>query len=151
MNIYITLVAPFHDCEAIIMISCWLTAFALPLNSTLFLIRIWGVFHDNRKIRIVFVILWSSTFCSLLSPFASTANHVGPTDQCITEKVDKGDSAGFFALTTYDTLVLLAISVKILVDTPATTLKDRIRLFFGNEGMGHLYRMVLWTGQLYYL
>ena len=133
------------------MISCWLTAFALPLNSTLFLIRIWGVFHDNRKIQIAFIILWSSTFCSLLSPFASTANHIGPTDQCITEKVDKGDSAGFFALTTYDTLVLLAISVKILVDTPATTLKDRIRLFFGNEGMGHLYRMVLWTGQLYYL
>ncbi|KAK7689880.1 hypothetical protein QCA50_006519 [Cerrena zonata] len=143
--------APLDNCQAVIVASCWFGAFALPLNSSLFLLRIRAVFYNSKVVKWVFGLLWLSTLSAFVAPFTAVATHIGPTKACVVVKVTDFSAAGFFATGIFDTLVFLAISSKTLLDTPASGWKARFKLFFRGGRMSPIYRTVLQTGQLYYL
>ena len=139
------------NCQAVIVASCWFGAFALPLNSMLFLLRIRAVFNESKFVKGAFTVLWLSTLSAFVAPFTAVAEHIGPTKTCVVIKVTDFSSAGFFATGVFDTLVFLAISARTIMDTPASGWKSRIKLFFLGGRMSPIYKTVLQTGQLYYL
>ncbi|KAK7689905.1 hypothetical protein QCA50_006544 [Cerrena zonata] len=143
--------SPLNNCQAAILVSCWLAAIVLPLNSLLFLIRILGVFHDSKVIKIGFSVLWFPTLCSFIAPFVASASHIGPTQKCEVDRVTAGSSSGFYVIAIYDTLVFIAITLRILSDNLAKGWKTRAKVFVSAEKMGPVFRIVLQTGQLYYL
>ena len=145
------IVAPLNDCQIVIRAVGWFGAFAVPLNASLFLLRIWGVFYDIRSVCVLFTVLWLSTFGSFTAPFTFVGRHIGPTRECIIRSVEKSTSAGFVAIVIYDTMVFIAISLRLLLDNPADGWIARLKLFFSGEKMGYLSRALLQTGQMYYL
>ena len=145
------LATPVEDCQAVVLISCWFEAIALPLNSMLFLIRILGVFNGSTMIKIGFAVLWLATLCSFIAPFVARATHIGPTKKCQINKVSAGSSSGFFVIAIYDTLVFIAITLRILSDNLTAGWRAKMKMFFSGGQMGPIFRMVLQTGQLYYL
>lgn len=109
------------------------------------------MFYDVRPVCVIFTLLWLATFASFTAPFTFVGVHIGPTKECILRSVEKSTSAGFVAIVIYDTMVFIAISVRLLLDNPADGWIARIKLFFSGEKMGYLSRALLQTGQLYYL
>ena len=144
-------VVPFEDCQVVSDVSGWFIAFALPLNTMLFLLRIIAIFRESKLVIGIFTFIWLGTFSSFLAPFVFTAGHIGSTSQCLVEKVTSASSSWVIAITVYDTLVFAAITLRILFDHPVMGWKDRTRLCFSGQEMGHIYRMLLQTGQMYYL
>lgn len=144
-------IAPLIRCQSIYLLAGWFAAVGIPLNALLFLARIIAVFHDKRAIRMLFVTLWFFTLASFIVPFAENAQHLSPSHICTVLGVTTAGSAGAIIASTYDTLVFIAISSRILLDYPASGFKARIKLFWNNKNMSRIYRMVLQTGQLYYL
>ncbi|CAL1708181.1 unnamed protein product [Somion occarium] len=143
--------APLSNCQTMINITGWFGAFALPCNSMLFLLRIRGVFFNSRIITIIFSLLWLSTLASFTAPFTFTANNIGPTDNCIITRVDERSSAGFFSIGVFDTMVFIAITIRILSFNPTISWSERLRTFWSGKNMGRVSRALLQTGQLYYL
>ena len=142
---------PHGNCQAVLVVTCWFGAFALSLNSMHFLLRVLAVFHDNKLLQVVFIGLWCTTLCSFLSPFISSATHLGSSLQCIIENVEIARTAGFIAISVYDTLVFLAISFKLIRDCRRIEWRAVLKLYTYKKDMGHIYRSLLRTGQLYYL
>ena len=109
------------------------------------------MFYDIRSVCVLFTVLWLSTFGSFTAPFTFVGRHIGPTRECIIRSVEKSTSAGFVAIVIYDTMVFIAISLRLLLDNPADGWIARFKLFFSGEKMGYLSRALLQTGQMYYL
>ena len=139
------------NCQAAAQIAAWFAAFAIPLNASLFLLRIIGVFYDMCYVRVAFTLLWIGTLGSFAAPFALVGTNVGPTNQCIVNSVERSASTGFFASMFYDTMVFLAISIRLLLDNPADGWVAKAKLFISTEKMGYLSQALLQTGQVYYL
>ncbi|CAL1702835.1 unnamed protein product [Somion occarium] len=143
-------VAPIN-CSATVKTVAWFTALALPCNSFLFLLRIKAVFYRSRIIVGIFCFLWLSTLCAFSAPFSIDARNVGSSIFLCTSEVNDLGVLGFLAVAIFDTLVFLAISIRIMTYCLADTWKGRIRTFFRGEGMGYVSKTLLQTGQLYYM
>ena len=139
------------NCQAAAQIVAWFAAFAVPLNASLFLLRIIGVFYDMPYVRVIFTLLWMGTLGTFAAPFAFVGTNVGPTNQCIVHSMGRSASAGFFASIFYDTMVFFAISIRLLLDNPADGWAAKAKVFISAEKMGYLSQALLQTGQVYYL
>ena len=102
-------------------------------------------------VRVAFTLLWLGTLGSFAAPFALVGKNIGPTNQCIVHIVELRASTGFFASIFYDTMVFLAISIRLLLDNPADGWTAKAKVFFSPEKMGYLSQALLQTGQVYYL
>ena len=145
------LAAPLHSCSQVLLVTALFSGFTTPLNSSLFLLRIWGVFYGCKRIIAFFSILWLSTFTSFPSAFAVKSHPIGPTNHCIVNAAPHLVSLSFIVATVFDTLVFLAITLTIVFDSPVEGWKARTHLFFKGKNIGHISRALLQTGQLYYL
>ena len=124
----------------------------MPLSSLLFLARVIGVFHDNKTVRFAFSVLWVSTLAPILIPFMTSAQHDDTARKCgSVHKLAFTLLMPCVVAAIYDTCVFTAISLEILMAYPAEGWKARIKAFLNKKEMGHLFRAVLQTGQLYYL
>ncbi|CAL1702868.1 unnamed protein product [Somion occarium] len=126
----------------------WFGAFAVPLNSLLFFLRVRAVFLGSRIALAVFGFLWLSTLTSLTMPFGTK---LGSTIVCGIGNVKPYTSAGYITLAVFDTTVFVAISWQILSMNLAETWRQRVRSFVGRDNMGQLSKALLQTGQSYYL
>ncbi|CAL1710750.1 unnamed protein product [Somion occarium] len=151
MSTFLLLIAPLKDCHAAIKVVSWFAAFALPCNSFLFFIRARGVFYRNQFIVWGFFALWLTTFASITTPFSFDAIRLGPTNVCINNIVKRFSAASFVAIAFFDTSVFIAISLKISSYGMADDLKGRMKSFLTGNGMGHVSKALLQTGQLYYM
>ena len=99
-----------------------------------------------------FTVLWVATAATTITaPLSVHAAHIGPTHYCIFDRVKSYGSSGIIAGAVYDTLVLLATSAKLLVDSPWISASDRFKVLFSSEGMGYVSKAVMHGGQQYYL
>lgn len=147
-----TLAMPVSDCHALAKTIGWLGAFALPLNSLLFLLRARAVFLYSRIAVFGFTLLWLATLSALSIPFSVDGAQIGTTNQCINSQVERLSSAGAVATSVFDTIVFLAISFRILQLSLRTNWKDRLlSSFLSGEGLGWVSKTVLHTGQLYFM
>ena len=129
-----------------------LAVFTVSFNTLLFLFRIYGVFHQERLVTCVFTFLWICTVgAAVTAPFALSATQIGTTHYCIFDRVKPYGSAGLVASASYDTLVLLAITFKLLMDSPEAGFLAKLKMAFGGRGMGRIAKAVMQSGQQYYM
>lgn len=98
-----------------------------------------------------FGLLWLATFSAITAPFGVDGTHIGTTQFCINSDVKSFSSAGLIVGAAHDTLVFLAITVRLLMYSLADTWTARFRAFFSGRGMGNISKALLHTGQQYYL
>ena len=144
-------VAPLRSCSQALLVTALFGAFIIPLNSSLFLLRIWGAFYGSKPIIALFSILWLSTFASFPSVFAIKIHPIGPTSYCIIDAAPHLVSLSFIVTAIYDTLVFLAITLKIISDSHVEGWKACTGLFLKGKNVGRISRALLQTGQAYYL
>ena len=150
-NLVRSSVAPLRSCSQALLVTALFGGFIAPLNSSLFLLRIWGVFYGSKPVMTLFSILWLSTFASFPSVFAIKAHSIGPTSYCIINAAPHLVSLSFIVTAVFDTLVFLAITLKIIFDSHLEGWKPCIGLFFKGKNVGRISRALLQTGQAYYL
>ncbi|KAH8073016.1 hypothetical protein BXZ70DRAFT_861922, partial [Cristinia sonorae] len=142
----------WSQCNTIRMVIGVFGLLAFSLNSLLFLFRIFAVFCGRRLIIGIFTFLWIGVFaCSLTSPFAMPAQHLGPTGYCVSAQVKKFGISGIVAAAVYDTLVFLAITWELSLNAPVESPRDRMKAVVSGAGMGRISKSLLQGGQLYYL
>ncbi|KAJ3479089.1 hypothetical protein NLI96_g9302 [Meripilus lineatus] len=132
----------------------WLSVLSIPLNALLFLMRIRAVFHKSRYTQFVFVFLWLTVLAgSLFQPscvkFANIPLPIG--NFCVPITVNMYCATTSVTVMVFDTTVFLAISGRLLLYTLAESWSGRIRLFFSGNGIPRLSKMLMRSGQQYYL
>lgn len=129
-----------------------MAAVAFALNSLLFLFRIYAIFYDHKLVKAFFSVLWFGVLaCSVSTPFALSAAHIGTTKSCLIVGTAQYASASFVAVAVNDTLVCVAITAHIMLHFPAPRGMSRIKAVLSGKGMGHTTRMLLRGGLQYYL
>ncbi|CAL1707958.1 unnamed protein product [Somion occarium] len=144
-------VAPQKHCGRALQVLSWFGAFAVPCNGLLFFLRVRGVFHHSRLTVAGFAILWLSTLSALSAPFGFQPVNIGPTAFCLIGGAAKYSAAGFVTIAIFDTIVFSAITFRVLSFAVEDTWRGRIRAFMKGQGVGHVSKALLQTGQLYYL
>lgn len=141
------------DCNSAIQAATWITSFAISSNALLFLIRVNTVYHDSRLARTVFTLLWLATFASLVGPWAVDSSKIGsgPASFCAITTAAKYTGTVWAISALFDTVVFIAISIRVLSLSLASTWRSRFKAFIRGQGLGRLTRALLKTGQLYYL
>lgn len=130
-----------------------MAALCLPCTSFLFVLRICGVFRECRTILVVFILLWTSTLGAITQPFTIHRERTLTSDSvelCLTE-VEKFSTFGLIAVAIFDTAIFIAISIRCITCGMAETWRERTKSFFDGKSMGNVSRLLLKTGQLYYL
>ena len=147
-----SLVGPVEDCQRLETAIGWLGTCAVPFNCLLFFFRVRAIFRNSTRITILFAVLWISTLgCTMTAAFGLKAGHIGTTMNCIDVEVKSYTSSGLVAAAVNDTAVFIAISCRLVSISSADSLFRRLQSFFRGKHMGHISRVVLQTGQLYYL
>ncbi|KAK7685399.1 hypothetical protein QCA50_011262 [Cerrena zonata] len=136
------------SCHRVMRAVAWFEAIALIFNSSLFLFRVLGVFSRSLRTRVVFGLLWLTTFSTLAIPPSAAYIHLVPG--CDISEVKPVALACFITVTVFDTLVFLSISVRMLSINADIIHGHPLATFFHGRGLGNVTKTVLRTGQLYY-
>ncbi len=88
---------------------------------------------------------------ALAKASGALASRIGPTMECILTHLENYCAAGPLAVALNDTVVILAISSQLLLNSMADTWRARWRAFFRGKGLGQVSRILLRTGQQYYM
>jgi hypothetical protein len=125
----------------------------MPSSSALFFFRVKGVYCNNRIITVVFGFLWIALFgvsCTIIP--AVKGGHLGNTQRCMITSVAPYGSAPIVLNAINDTLIFIAISVRLVSFTSTSnSFGARIKSFWLGDGLPALSRSLLQGGQLYYL
>ena len=135
-------------CRSVLKAVDWFQVLSLIFNSSLFLFRVLAVFADFPTIKAGFIILWLSTFLALSIPFSSKLRDVAV---CNIDEVHPLEAMGFIAVEVFDTAVFVAVSVQVLRSNITTSGHDRFAAFVTGDKLGQVSRVLLQTGQIYYL
>ncbi|KAK7687676.1 hypothetical protein QCA50_008891 [Cerrena zonata] len=148
---FIFTAAPGLDCTIALYFSTFCGGLATPINSLLFLIRVNGVYHHSRLAMIVFTFLWLSTCTAMMGPWTSKGSIIEHTSFCVVSHTHKYSGVVFFLLTIFDTIVFLAITLRVISISLSNSRSSWLKAFSKGKGMGKLSKALLQTGQLYYL
>ena len=145
--------APVANCNSLVYTISIFLVIAMSSSSALFFFRVKAVYSDNRLITVFFGFLWFTLFgLSFIIPSAVKGTHIGTTQWCIITSVAPYGSAPIVLNTVNDTLVFIAISVRLVSSSSASdSFGARMKSFWLGHGLPGLSRGLLRGGQLYYL
>lgn len=142
--------SPIKNCQipenaAIIL---WLTS--ISLSSFLLFLRLRAVFYHSKIIPPLFFLLWLAVVGTNY-PILLQAEHVGPTQHCITTAIKRTDVVGGSFLALYDTLSFIMISIQLGRNSRnESNVVGRARTFVFGDGLPPLSKMLLKDGQSYF-
>jgi hypothetical protein len=112
-----------------------------------------GVFSRNKYVVWFFGFMWLAVVGAALTvPQATFATSLGSTKYCATSTVKPFAIACIIVPLVNDTLVLLAVTVGLAMNThPETTLKQGIRMAMYGDYVPAFSRALLRDNQMYYL
>ncbi|TCD60435.1 hypothetical protein EIP91_010066 [Steccherinum ochraceum] len=144
-----------ESCDVLSKIQGWIVAFQMSINSLLFFFRIRAVFVQQMAVVFFFAALWTALAAtSILAPLSLRGSTIGNTGQCVPYRMKDAGAAGLIVSTVYDTLVLVAISVQLLSFyhvPPRSSKTASLKTFVTGRGMGDIAKVLLRSGQVYYL
>lgn len=165
-------VVPIDNCESLKYGQGMFFEIGGPATSLLFLVRVKAVYNHSRIVTVVFSFLWlcitgactilviginGSKYlvvcCAIISSEDYSAEHIPYTRLC-TESSSKAVYATIPLMLTavFDTLVFLAISYRMVaISMEGSTWSARAKSFFTGNGLYHLSKSLLQSGQAYYL
>ena len=145
-------VLPIKYCQPLIIVVQIFYSYAILMSSNLFISRTTAVFHHSRPILYFFSTLQLIVSAGVtLQATGVVSSHIGPSQDCMIVKMKTYCAAGTLAVAVNDTIVLLAISTQLSRNSVADTWQARCRAFFKGKGMGQVSRILLKTGQQYYM
>jgi hypothetical protein len=154
LRAYNLIAAPVADCNALKNAAGSSFILASPFTSALFFFRVKAVYHNNKIVTIFFGFLLFSLFgISIMYPFAYKGEHLGTTQRCIPAEFARYGSIPALITAIFDTLVFLAISLRIASNTllDNDTFGTRMKSFLRGRGLPNISKCILQGGQLYYL
>ncbi len=147
-----TPVLPIENCGTLLVATHTFYSFGLPVSTHLFFLRVYAIFSHSKPTIWFFVVLrYLISAGVIIQAFFATAAHIGPTKGCILVEPKSYCAAGTLAVALNDTVVVLAISLRLLRNSTANTWHARWTAFFGGKGMGQISRALMRTGQQYYM
>ena len=124
----------------------------MPAISGLFFVRLSAVYAHDKRIIAIFGSFWLVVLgififdtTTVLSRYSSPSL----SQQCFV--FTRTDTWGFIATAAYDTLMYLAISSRLATFAPTSGWKARLKSFITGDGLGWLSKVLLRSGQIYYL
>jgi hypothetical protein len=118
----------------------------------MFFLRVKAVYMNSKVIVTFFGLLWLSVLGTLFELFKVTPGHDGTTKKCIIVSVNVALVVPIFLHTTFDTLVFIAISLRIAsYSMVGDNFRTRLKSLFRGQGLPRLSRCIILGGQLYYL
>src|SRR5262245_14609684 len=109
------LAAPVHHCNAFIFATACCFAVAIPSTSALFFFRLKAVYCNDRIATGIFAFLLCALFgLCFMAPAAVKGRHIGTTQRCIITEVGTRASMPLILNAFIDTLVFIAISLRII-------------------------------------
>jgi len=144
--------APVAHCQNFLYFVASSFVLAMPATSLLFFFRVRAVWSNSKIITAFFGMLWLGNLgTSVLVPFAVDGAHIGTTQRCIDTAVRSYASTPIVLNAINDTLIFIAISLRIVAFTVAgDTWGAHIRSFVSGDGLPRMSRALLQGGQLYY-
>ncbi|KAJ7350856.1 hypothetical protein DFH08DRAFT_117890 [Mycena albidolilacea] len=144
---------PIPNCQAaMIIFNCGLL-FASSASSFLFFLRVRAVYGGRPLVTWIFGFLWVCVVGAAITvPIGTKAIKVGGS-LCLVSKVPAYAGAAATVLMVNDTLVVLAISYRLLTNTHRDNagVGERLRAFFSGANL-HAYSMAVFRdGQKYYM
>ena len=140
------------DCHGLLQPLSWLYGVANPVNALLFLLRIHGTFRGSRKAVWMFNVLWLSTWTSMIFPVSLEAiDNPSNLRKVCSSTTTAPILAGFITLLVFDTSVFAAVSYKVLSINMVGTWKDWYRVVWRGQTLGAVSKLLLRSGQIYYL
>ncbi|EJC99632.1 uncharacterized protein FOMMEDRAFT_112698 [Fomitiporia mediterranea MF3/22] len=141
------------DCQALQVALAVCFVLAVSSTSLLFFFRIRAIFNDEKLVVALFGFLWLCVFAGCMTvPFAIQGTHIGPTVFCVNSNVKPYSSAGIVISAVNDTLVLIAISLRILYNASIDdNVGARVKAFWNGGALPNLSKSILQSGQQYYL
>ncbi|PSR83886.1 hypothetical protein PHLCEN_2v5595 [Hermanssonia centrifuga] len=125
-------------------------------NSLLMFFRVRAVFSHSTPTVIAFGLLWAATLGGSLT--VPIAFHSGPfdiavaTDGCFGTVFPAYVFSAYLISAVYDALLFLAVTYRLLFyHLYRDGQTSRLKSFFSGEGLGHVSKVLLQTGQSYYL
>jgi hypothetical protein len=150
---YNLIAAPVANCNALKNAAGASFILAAPFTSALFFFRVKAVYRNNTIVITSFSLLLVSLFgISVMYPFAYKGEHLGTTQRCIASEFARYGSIPALITAIFDTLVFIAISLRIASYTilDNDTFGARIKAFLRGHGLPNLSSCLLQGGQLYY-
>jgi len=128
-------------------VTTWFYAFTGPLNCLLFFFRVRAIFRDSPWTIVSFAVLWAFTFAAfLVAPIICVVS--GTTCNGIN---GLNVAPGVFMITIYDTVLYIAVAVRLTKLTSPKGFKAYAKTFFAGHGMGPISQSLFISGQWYYL
>jgi hypothetical protein len=156
------------NCNVATLIATSFYAIATPATLFLFFLRVQAVFSDRPLIVAFFFLLWLGVLVSsALVPYAfvglnhhiselvnTHASSTTTTGVCIQKSVRLYGVSAIIFSATFDTLVFIFISYRIVtvyIISTGSSARERARAFYRGQGLSRLSRMLLQSGQKYFL
>lgn len=123
----------------------------IPAGSALFFVRLCAVYSRNKYVLAFFCLCWLSILGLFVLDSAKGLSRclgIVQSTRCFT---DQHDAWAYLATTSYDTLMYGFVSWKLASFAEVDRWQDRLRSFVTGDGLGWLSRVLLQSGQTYYL
>jgi hypothetical protein len=124
----------------------------MPAASALFFIRLSAVYWHDKYVTAFFGFCWLGIFGLFVSDSIrgiERCSEVLESTYCL--RARHIDASGYIATAVYDTLMYLCISWQLASFATADKWQDRLRMFVTGDGLGWLSKVLLQSGQMYYL
>ncbi|KAF5339516.1 hypothetical protein D9758_016365 [Tetrapyrgos nigripes] len=144
--------ADIPNCETLQFTIGWFIGLSTIFTSLLLLFRVIAIWHRNKVVMAVFILLWLSVAgSSLAAPFGIFGEQIGQT--CILTRISAFDEAMPFTGLVNDSAVFIAITYWIIsYSVFENNWNAQVKAFFGGKGVLPLFsRKLLESGQQYYL
>jgi len=145
-------VAPIADCAALRYVEGVFFEITLPATSLLFFFRVKAVYNNSRNVTAFFGIIWLAIVgLSVLIMFGIRGKRIPYTLRCTEILVHTYPTIPVILASVNDTLVFLAISCRMVSRSMAnSTWSARVKSFVRGDGLEHLSKSLLQSGQAYY-
>jgi hypothetical protein len=121
----------------------------MPAVSGLFYIRLSAVYSHNKYIMVVFGSCWLGLLAIFIFDSVTVFTRFSRSTACFVIK--HSDAWGYIATAVYDTLMYFAISWRLASFASIDGWKSQARSFITGGGLGGLAKVLLRSGQVYYL
>ncbi|KAF9449862.1 hypothetical protein P691DRAFT_811549 [Macrolepiota fuliginosa MF-IS2] len=143
---------PFDNCNSVFLSIGCCCVVSIISSSFLFLRRVQAVYANNRWVRRFFFTLWLVVGGMVTSvPIGVRAAHIPGTKYCIDSEPKQYVFAGTLFHVVFDTLVFLAISLKVGRSHSIQDARVSWSTLVSGKALPRLSRAILQGGQQYYL
>ncbi|KIM88317.1 hypothetical protein PILCRDRAFT_814216 [Piloderma croceum F 1598] len=145
-------VGSIDNCAALKYVEGIFFEISVPATSLLFFFRVKAVYNNSKIITLFFGILWLAIAgLSILIMLGITGDRIPYTRRCREGLAHNFTTVPIMLTAVNDTLIFFAISYRMVsISMAGSTWRAQANSFFRGDGLHHLSKSLLQSGQVYY-